>query len=295
MIRRRRHHGRQLCLKIPARKTALDPIVIEPAKAARHYWRDIWRYRELLYFLAWRDIKVRYKQTALGIVWALLQPLVPLVVFTFIFGKVANMPSGGAPYPLLVMVGLLPWQLFSAAFSTASSSVISNANLVSKVYFPRLIVPLSALAVSLVDFVVVLGLWAVLATYFGYLPTFRALATPGFLLMALTLALGSGLWTSALMVKYRDVRYIVPFVLQLGFFLSPIGFDTANTPTWRVWFSLNPISGIIDGFRWCLLGNGVDYTFNWLSFAISLGMILVFTATGLWYFRRTERSFADLI
>lgn len=273
----------------------MDPIVIEPAKTERHYWRDLWRYRELLGFLAWRDIKVRYKQTALGITWALLQPLVTVVVFTFLFSNVAKLPSGGAPYPLLVMVGMLPWQLFSSAFSTAGSSVISNANLVSKVYFPRLIVPLSALAVALTDFFVVLGLWAAMAVYFGYFPTVRALATPFFVIVALALALGSGLWASALMVRYRDVRYIIPFALQLGVFLSPIGFDKANAPNFQFWLSLNPISGIIDGFRWCLLGNGVDYPFNWLSFGMSLAITLLFLVTGLWYFRRTEKSFADLI
>lgn len=254
---------------------------------------ELFRYRELIYFLTWRDIKVRYKQAVLGAAWALVQPLVAMVLFTFVFGKLAGMPSGGAPYPLVVLAGLLPWQLFSAAFSGSSGSLVSNAHLVSKVYFPRLVVPLSALAVALIDFCLVLGLYAAVAAWFGVWPTWRIALLPVFILAALLIALGSGLWLTALTVKYRDFRFVVPFLLQVGIFVTPVGYRTDNLPNWRELLALNPLTGVVDGFRWCLLGGGVPFDFHLFGTSLLVGLMLL--ATGMWYFRRTERTFADTI
>ncbi|MDB6114146.1 MAG: Transport permease protein, partial [Lacunisphaera sp.] len=228
-------------------------LIIEAGRASRHYWGDLWRFRELLGFLAWRDIKVRYKQTTLGVLWALIQPAVTLAVFTFIFGKLAAMPAGHVPYPLLVLCGLLPWQLFSAAFSNAGGSLVSNTHLISKVYFPRLIVPLSSVAVALIDFAIVLVLLAVLCAWWQFVPDWRIIFLPLFIVLTLLTAIGTGLWLTALTVKYRDFRFVVPFLLQVGLFLSPVGFSSTNLPNWRFVYSLNPMVGAIDGFRWCLL------------------------------------------
>lgn len=268
-------------------------LVIEAGRAERHYWSDLWRFRELLGFLAWRDIKVRYKQTVLGAAWALLQPGITLVVFTFVFGKLATMPSGGVPYPLLVMAGLLPWQLFANSLSNASGSLVSNTHLISKVYFPRLIVPLASVTVALVDFAFVAVLYGALCVWFNYLPDARVLLAPVFLLCALLAALGAGLWLTALTVRFRDFRFIVPFLIQLGVFLSPVGFSSANLPNWRLLYSLNPMVGAIDGFRWCLLGDAQSLW--WPGQALGLGVTALLLLSGLWYFRKTERSFADVI
>jgi len=268
-------------------------LVLEAGRASRNYWRDLWRYRELLGFLAWRDVKIRYKQTVLGVLWALIQPAVTLAVFTFIFGKLAAMPSGGVPYPLLVLCGLLPWQLFAAAFSNASGSLVANTHLISKVYFPRLIVPLSSVAVALIDFVVMLGLLAALFAWWQFVPDWRVLLLPLFIGFTLLTAIGTGLWLTALTVKYRDFRFIVPFLLQIGLFLSPVGFSSTNLPNWRHLYALNPMVGAIDGFRWCLLHG--EPALDPLTLAISVGMTGLLLVSGLWYFRRTERTFADLI
>ena len=268
-------------------------LIIEPGRATRNYWSDLWRFRELLGFLAWRDIKVRYKQTTLGIVWALIQPAVTLTVFTFVFGKLANLPAGNVPYPLLVLTGLLPWQLFSAAFSNASGSLVSNTHLISKIYFPRLIVPLSSIAVALIDFAVVLLLLAGLCAWWQFVPDWRIVFLPLFILLTLLTALGTGLWLTALTVKYRDFRYVVPFLLQVGLFLSPVGFSSTNLPNWRLLYSLNPMVGAIDGFRWCLLHG--EPALNTGSLAVSVGMTALLLISGLWYFRHTERTFADVI
>ena len=267
--------------------------VISAGRAERNYWRDLWRYRELLGFLAWRDIKVRYKQAALGAAWALLQPIITTIIFTFVFGRLAGMPSGGVPYPLLVLAGLLPWQLFSAALSGASGSLVGNAHLISKVYFPRLIVPLSALGVALIDFLIVLGLFLALQLWFGQWPTWRWLVLPAFVLLALGAALAFGLWLTALTVKYRDFRFVVPFMLQVGVFVSPVGFRTDQFPNWRGLLALNPLTGIIDGFRWCLLAGAQDM--RWTSLLATVAITVLFGLGGIWFFRRTERSFADVI
>jgi lipopolysaccharide transport system permease protein len=274
-------------------RSEIPELVIEAGRASRNYWRDLWRYRELLGFLAWRDIKVRYKQTVLGVLWALIQPAVTLAVFTFIFGRLAGMPAGNAPYPLLVLCGLLPWQLFAAAFSNASGSLIANTHLISKVYFPRLIVPLSSIAVALIDFCLVLVLLAALCVWWQFLPDWRVLFLPLFVLLTLVTAVGTGLWLTALTVRYRDFRFVVPFLLQVGLFLSPVGFSSTNLPNWRLVYSLNPMVGAIDGFRWCLLRG--EPPLDPMNLATSIAMAGLLLFTGLKYFRKTERTFADMI
>ena len=271
-----------------------DTLVIRAGRAEKNYWRDLWRYRELLGFLAWRDVKVRYKQAVLGFAWAIIQPAVQTVLLTFVFGKLAKMPAGNLPYPLLVLAGLLPWQLFSTAFSGAGNSLVGNSHLISKVYFPRLIVPLSALAVALVDMGVLLVLSVPIAFFVGgVLPTWRLLLLPVFILAALLIALGAGLWITALTVKYRDFKFITPFLLQIGVFVTPVGYRTDFLPNWRNILALNPLTGVVDGFRWSLLG--ADYSFYLPEFATSFLVALMLIATGVWYFRRTERQFADII
>ncbi len=278
----------------PPLSAASEPtLVLEAGRASRHYWRDLWRYRGLLYFLAWRDIKVRYKQAVLGAAWALFQPLVTMVMFTFVFGRLANMPAGGVPYPLLVLAGLLPWQLFASSFSGAGASLVSNSHLVAKVYFPRLVVPLSALAVALVDFLTAMGLYAVVSTWFGVYPTWRVVFIPVFVVLALLIAFGTGLWIAALTVRYRDFRFISPFLLQVGVFATPVGFRADTLPNWREILALNPLTGVIEGFRWCLLGD--TFTLHIDTLATSVAAALVLVAGGVWYFRSTERTFADII
>jgi lipopolysaccharide transport system permease protein len=271
-----------------------DEIVIEAGRGARRYWSDLWLYRELLYFLAWRDIVVRYKQTAIGVAWALIQPLLLMVILTFVFGRLAKLPSDGIPYSLLVLCGLLPWFFFSQAFSSASSSLIGNANMVSRIYFPRMLIPLSAVAVCLVDFAITFGLLIVYALMSGVLPDWRVIALPGFLLLAISTAVGAGLWIAALNVKYRDFRYVVPYLVQIGMYVSPVGFSSVLVPEkWRIVYALNPMVGVIDGFRWSLLGGRTELFLPglFLSVLLSLGLLV----SGIAYFRKTERHFADLI
>lgn len=268
-------------------------LVLEAGRASRHYWTDVWRYRELLGYLAWRDVKVRYKQAALGIAWALVQPVVTTAIFVFVFGRLAKMPDGGAPYPLLVLSGLMAWQLFSACLAGSSGSLVSNASLISKVYFPRLIVPLSSLGVALIDFSVVLALYLAVSAWYGYWPTWHWLLLPVFILLTQAAAFGLGLWFTALTVKYRDFRFIVPFLLQIGVFVSPVGYRTDFFPNWRDLLALNPLTGIIDGFRWCLLSGA--HTLAITSLLTSVMIIGMIVTSGLWYFRKTERQFADVI
>lgn len=271
-----------------------DEIVIEAGRGARRYWSDLWLYRELLYFLAWRDIVVRYKQTAIGVAWALIQPLLLMIILTFVFGRLAKLPSDGIPYSLLVLCGLLPWFFFSQAFSSASSSLIGNANMVSRIYFPRMLIPLSAVAVCLVDFAITFGLLIVYALVSGVLPDWRVIALPGFLLLAISTAVGAGLWIAALNVKYRDFRYVVPYLVQIGMYISPVGFNSALVPEkWRIVYALNPMVGVIDGFRWSFLGGRTELFLPglFLSVLLSLGLLV----SGIAYFRKTERQFADLI
>jgi lipopolysaccharide transport system permease protein len=269
-------------------------LVIEAGRAERQYWKDLWRYRELFYFLAWRDILVRYKQTAIGIAWALIRPFLTMIVFTVVFGTVAKLPSEGVPYPILVFAALLPWQFFANSLSECSTSLITNSNLISKVYFPRLIVPTSAVVVSFVDFmisgIILLGLMA----WYNFVPSWRILTLPVFILVAFAAALGAGLWLAALNVQYRDFRFIVPFIVQFGLYISPVGFSSSVIPEkWRLLYSLNPMVGVIDGFRWAILGGGAQLDLP--GFILSLGLVSLLLISGIWYFRKMERTFADVI
>lgn len=271
-----------------------EELIIEAGRTERQYWQDIWRYRELFYFLAWRDILVRYKQTAIGIAWALIRPFLTMVVFTVVFGNLAKLPSQGAPYPLLVFAAMLPWQFFANSLAACSDSLITNANLISKVYFPRLVVPASAVIVSFVDFlisgIILLGLMA----WYNFVPSWRILTLPVFVVIAFAAAMGGGLWLAALNVKYRDFRYIVPFIVQFGLYISPVGFSSSIVPDrWRMLYSLNPMVGVIDGFRWAILGGSVQLYGPGLS--LSLVLVALLFASGVWYFRKTERTFADVI
>ena len=269
-------------------------IIIEAGRTEHHYWRDLWRYRELFYFLAWRDFLVRYKQTVIGFLWAFLRPFLTMIVLVIVFGKLAKLPSEGAPYPILVFAALLPWQFFSNAFTEAGNSLISNSNMLSKVYFPRLVIPTSAVIVSFVDFLISSLILVGLMVWYGFFPDWRILTLPFFVLIAFAAAMGAGLWIAALNVKYRDFRYIVPFVVQFGLYVSPVGFSSAIVPEqWRLWYSLNPMVGVIDGFRWVLLGNGAQL--YWPGFLLSLALVLALLASGIFYFRRTEKTFADVI
>lgn len=269
-------------------------LIIEAGRIERQYWQDLWRYRELFYFLAWRDILVRYKQTFIGILWAVIRPFLTMVVFTVVFGRLAKLPSEGVPYPILVFAAMLPWQFFANALAECSSSLITNANLLSKVYFPRLIVPTSAVIVSFVDFLisgmVLLGLMA----WYNFVPSWQILTLPLFILIAFLAAMGAGLWLAALNVQYRDFRYIVPFIVQFGLYVSPVGFSSSIVPEqWKLWYSLNPMVGVIDGFRWAILGQNTQ--FLTYEFAISLSLVFLLLITGISYFRKMERTFADVI
>ena len=279
-------------------------LIIEAGRTEKHYWRDLWRFRELFIILAWRDVTVRYKQTVIGIAWAVLRPLLTTIVFTVVFSKIAKLPAPAAvPYALLVMAANLPWQFFSTAMSEASNSLISNANLVSKIYFPRLIVPAGSVITSFVDFLITLGLMALLMVWYQFMPDWRLLLLPLFMLLAFGAAFGIGLWLCALNVKYRDFRYIVPFVVQFGFFLSPVGYSTSRVPAiwhWhdvdvpaRMLYSLNPMVGVIDGFRWSLLGGESPLDCSTVLTSVLVTMVICFS--GIWYFRRTEKGFADVI
>lgn len=270
-------------------------LILEPGRAEKHYWRDIWEYRELFAILAWRDVSVRYKQTAIGVAWALVQPFLTMLVFTIVFGRVAKLPSeGAAPYPIMVYAGMLPWFLFSSILSGASSSLVTNANLIGKVYFPRIIVPSAAGAVALVDFSINFVLLGVLMLWFHFVPSWHLIFLPLFIVLAMLASLGPSLIMTAMNVKYRDFRYIIPFVVQFGVYVSPVGFSSSVVPAkWRFWYSLNPVVGAIDGFRWCVLGG--QSTLYWPGFVLSLGIVALLLGLGIAYFRRTEKTFADLI
>ena len=270
-------------------------LILESGRAERHYWRDMWRYRELFYILAWRDLAVRYKQTVIGVAWALIRPLLTMVVFTVVFGKIAKLPApGDVPYALLVCAAMLPWQFFSSGLSESSNSLVGNANLISKVYFPRLIVPAASVITSFVDFLISFVILAGLMAWYSYWPGWPIVTLPLFIFLAFGAAIGMGLWLCALNVKYRDFRYIVPFVVQVGLYISPVGFSSTIVPEqWRLLYSLNPMVGVIEGFRWALLrgASPLDFTAIFLS-AVSVALVL---AGGLWYFRKTEKGFVDVI
>ena len=269
--------------------------ILEPGRAEKNYWSDLWRYRELFQVLAGRDISVRYKQTVFGVAWALIRPFLIMVVFTVIFGRVAKLPSeGNAPYALMVFAGMLPWQFFSTALSEASGSLVANANLVSKVYFPRLIVPCATVVVAFVDFLISFVILVGMMIYYQYAPGWQILVLPLFVVVAFLASVGPGLWITSLNVKYRDFRYVIPFLVQFGLYVSPVGFSSSVVPEkWRLLYSLNPMVGVIDGFRWCILGG--DSALNWNTFGMSLAVTAFFLWLGIHQFRKMERTFADLI
>jgi lipopolysaccharide transport system permease protein len=272
-------------------------LVIEAGRTEANYWRDLWRYRDLFAFLAWRDILVRYKQTVFGVLWAVLRPFLTMLIFVVIFSRVAGLPSGGVPYPLLVLGGMLPWQFFASSLSESSNSLVANANLITKIYFPRIILPASAVIVAMIDFAITLVMMAAVMVWYAYVPPARIVFLPLFIILALVAALGPGLIATALNVKYRDFRFVIPFLVQFGLYVSPVGFrsDVIEAKLGlvpRLIYSLNPMVGVIDGFRWCI---GVEPDLHVASLAVSLAMTAFLLVAGIAFFRRTEKSFADVI
>jgi lipopolysaccharide transport system permease protein len=281
----------------------MQELILESGRAERHYWRDLWRYRELFYFLAWRDLLVRYKQTFVGVAWSLIRPLLTMVVMTVVFGKFGRMPSGGAPYALMVFCGVLPWQFFATALSESGNSLVGNSNLISKVYFPRLVVPASSVVTAFVDFLVSSVFLVALMAWYHFFPTAHSTAyvapmnivfLPAFVLLAIAASLGVGLWIAALMVEYRDFRIIVPFVVQFGFFVTPVAYMfPSQFEKWHLLYSVNPMVGVIEGFRWAILGG--EHQLYWPGLLMSVGGTIVMLISGIWYFRKMERTFADVI
>lgn len=280
---------------IPKPALLRPTLIIEPGRQQRRYWRDLWRYRELFYVLAWRDISVRYKQTVFGVAWALIRPFLTMVIFTVVFGNLAKLPTAGAaPYALMVFAGLLPWQFFATGLTESSNSLISSASLISKVYFPRLIIPAAAIVVSLIDFTISFLILIGLMVWYRFLPGWQILSLPFFVLVAFLSCFGPGLWITSLNVKYRDFRYVIPFIVQLGLYISPVGFSSAIVPQkWLLLYCLNPMVGVIDGFRWAILGSNSPFYLP--GFLLSCGVVAFFLWLGMHQFRATENSFADLI
>ncbi len=268
-------------------------LIIEPGRTEKNYWKDLWRYRELFYILSKRDIKVRYKQTVIGAAWSVIRPLLTTIIFTFVFSKVANLKNPSmAPYALMVFAGMLPWQFFSNALSESSNSLIGNSNLITKVYFPRMIIPASSVITSLVDLGISFGIMVAMFIWYQFIPSWHIIFLPVFILLAFVCAFGVGLYLTAVNVKYRDFRYIIPFIIQFGLYITPVGFSSAViNEKYRVLYSLNPMVGVIDGFRWCLLGDPMQ----WQPFIFSVAITLLFTILGIYYFRKVEKSFADNI
>lgn len=277
----------------------MQELIIEPGRTEKNYWGDLWRYRELFYILAWRDISVRYKQTAIGITWALLQPLLTTLVMTVIFSKVAGLESeGNAPYSIMVFAAMLPWQFFSTSLSSASQSLVTDSKLISKVYFPRMVIPASAVITSFVDFLISFSILVCMMAWFQFWPDWRVLTLPIFVGIAFLAAMGPGLLITALNVKYRDFRYVIPFLVQFGLYISPVGFSSSEIrekfgEDIFLLYSLNPLVSVIDGFRWAILGG--EASIFWPGFALSLTVVLAFLSFGIWYFRKMEKTFADII
>lgn len=272
-----------------------ETLIIEAGRAEKHYWLDLWRYRELFYILSWRDIAVRYKQTAIGVAWAILRPFLTMVVFTIIFGKLARLPSeGSAPYAIMVFAAMLPWQFFSSSVSDSSNSLISNTQLITKVYFPRVIIPISSIVTSFIDFLISFVILILLMAYYKFMPSWNIIYLPVFILIAFITAAGIGIYITALNVKYRDFRYIIPFIVQFGLYISPVGFSSSIIPEkYRLLYSMNPMVGAIDGFRWAILGGkSVIYL---PGFLMSIGVMLFFLILGIYKFRKMEKTFADII
>jgi lipopolysaccharide transport system permease protein len=279
---------------MPDSKISNQELIIEPGRTEKNYWKDLWLYRELFYILSWRDIKVRYKQTVIGAAWSILRPLATMIIFTIIFSRLAKLPSeGSAPYAIMVYAAMLPWQFFSNSLSEASNSLIGNINLITKIYFPRLIIPASSVIVSLVDFGISFALMLILFLWYHFIPSWQILFLPFFIILAFLASFGISLYITALNVKYRDFRYIIPFIVQFGLYVSPVGFSSSVIPEkWRFLYSLNPMVGVIDGFRWSILGEQKMY---WKGFLVSCGVIALFCFIGIHYFRKTEKTFADNI
>lgn len=276
-------------------RAGVQELIIEAGRTERHYWRDLWHYRELFAVLAWRDISVRYKQTVIGVTWAVIRPFLTMVVFTIVFGKIAQLPSDGAtPYPLLVFAAMLPWVFFSSALSEASNSLIANANLIGKIYFPRMIVPTASVVVAFVDFLISFVVLVALLLWYRFVPSWRIVFLPGFVALAFVASLGPGLLITTLNVKYRDFRYVIPFLVQFGLYISPVGFSSNVVPAqWRLIYSINPMVGVIDGFRWCLFGDASPL--YWPGLAFSVALAALFLWLGIRQFRNAEKSFADLL
>jgi len=270
-------------------------MILEAGRTDRQYWHDVWRYRELFFILAWRDVSVRYKQTMLGVAWAFMRPFLTMVVFTVVFGQLARLPAGGpVPYAVMVFAGLLPWTLFSSILNDASASVMNNSNLISKVFFPRLLVPMATVMVALIDFAISLTILVGLMIWYAVVPGWQILLLPVFVALTLAAAIGPALWASALVVKYRDFRFVIPFVIQIGLYASPVGFSSSIVPEqWRLLYSLNPMVGIIDGFRWSIIGGASPI--YWPGFLVGLAVIALVMWVGISGFRRIERDFADLV
>ena len=274
------------------RAASMTEVILEPGRVDRNYWRDLWRYRELFQVLAWRDVAIRYKQTAIGVAWAVIRPVLTVLVFTIVFGRIARLPSDSVPYPLLVFAGMLPWTFFATALSDASNSLVSNANLIGKVYFPRLIVPAATVVAAFVDFLISLAMMAALMAWCRFAPDWRIVFLPLFALLAVLASLGPGLWITAVNVRYRDFRYVIPFLVQFGLYVSPVGFSSSVVPAqWRLIYALNPMVGVIDGFRWCLLGTPID----WRAVGVSLAVVAAMLWVGVGQFRRLEKTFADVL
>lgn len=272
----------------------MNTLVIEADRVERQYWRDLWRYRELFVFFSWRDLLVRYKQTIVGVSWSLIRPILTMIVLTVVFGRLGRMPAAGVPYSLLVLCGMLPWQFFALSLNESGTSLVNNANMVSKVYFPRLIITVSSVITNVVDFLISGAFLAVLMFWFHFVPPAQVILLPLFILLAVAASLGAGIWVAALMVEYRDFRFIVPFIVQFGLYLSPVGFQSSIVPMkYRLLYSLNPMVGIIDGFRWCLLGKQIELYLPGVIIAVI--EIILLTISGIWYFRKTELTFADII
>jgi homopolymeric O-antigen transport system permease protein len=278
-------------------RTIIDDrvTIIEPGRPDSHYWLDLWRYRELFLVLAWRDLSVRYKQTAIGAIWALVRPLLTMVVLTIIFGHIARLPSeGSAPYALMVLAGILPWTFFATGLAEASYSLVNNANLIHKVYLPWLIVPTATVVVAFVDFLISFCILVALLAWYQFVPGWKMLLLPAFVIFAFAASIGPALWITALNVRYRDFRYVIPFIVQFGLYISPVGFSSSLVPEqWRLLYSLNPMVGVIDGFRWCILGGQSQLYLPGL--VVSLGVTICFLWLGIRQFRKMENSFADLI
>jgi len=272
----------------------MDEILIEPNRGIKKQWQEVWAYRELFFFLAWRDILVRYKQTIIGVGWSVLRPLMTMVILTIVFGKLAGLPSGEVPYPVLVFAAMLPWQFFSNTFTVGANSLISNRNMIAKIYFPRIILPTTAMVVNLVDFLISFAILVAMMFWYGIFPGWKIIILPFLLVLAALTSLGAGYWVSAMNVKYRDFRIVVPFIVQFGLYISPVGFSSAVVPDkWRLLYSVNPMVGVIDGFRWVLLGDSVGLYLP--GFLLSIVLAGLLFALGLWFFNKTEREFADII